>query len=208
MDHSETIKDIRTWLGTGSINIFGAPFAGKDTHGQRLATSLHAKLLGGGEILRNSQVPEHIRSENVAGKLIPSDAYFEMVLPYLKREKFAGSPLILSSVGRRQGEETAIMEATAASGHPMKAAIFLNVDEKVIWERWEHSDSRRHRGPRADDSKQALEVRLAEFRDKTLPVVDFYRRRGLLIDIDSNRAKSEVSRDILESLLKFSKSLK
>jgi adenylate kinase len=208
MDEQVIVEDIRAWLGAGSINIFGAPYAGKDTHGQRLAKALGAKLLGGGEILRSSQVPEPIRSANQAGKLIPSDAYFEMVLPYLKQQKFAGLPLILSSVGRRQGEEAGIMEATAAAGHPIKAAICLNVDEKVVWERWEHSDSREHRGPRADDSKQALKVRLAEFRDKTLPVVDFYRGRGLLIDIDSNRAKSEVSRGILESLLKFSKSLK
>lgn len=208
MDNPEIISDIRAWLDAGSINIFGAPFAGKDTHGQSLARALGAKLLGGGEILRSSQVPEPIKSANKAGKLIPSDVYFEMVLPYLKQEKFAGSPLILSSVGRRQGEEAGVLEATAAAGHPMKAAIYLNVDEKVVWARWEHSDSREHRGPRADDSKQALKVRLAEFRDKTLPVVDFYRRQGLLIDINSNRAKSEVSRDILESLLKFSKNLK
>lgn len=206
MDISEVINRVGVWLGAGSINIFGPPFAGKDTHGRRLAKDLNANLIGGGEILRGSEMPDHVKELHRTGKLFPTDVYFEIVLPYLKQKKFAGKPFVLSSVGRRQGEESGVLEAASAAGHPIKAAIYLNVDEPVVWQRWEHSDSRKLRGARADDSREALKVRLAEFRDKTLPVIDFYRGQNLLIEIDSNRSKDTVSRDISDSLLRFSRS--
>ena len=42
------IEIITQWLGTGAINIFGLPFAGKDTHGHRLAELFGASIMGGG----------------------------------------------------------------------------------------------------------------------------------------------------------------
>ena len=36
------IAKIKTWLGTGSINIFGLPMSGKDTQGIKLAEALNA----------------------------------------------------------------------------------------------------------------------------------------------------------------------
>ena len=37
---------IKSWLGTGSLNVFGLPMSGKDTVGERLAKDLDAKFLG------------------------------------------------------------------------------------------------------------------------------------------------------------------
>jgi len=206
MDEPEIIDRVRAWLGTGAINIFGPPFAGKDTQGRRLAEALGAKLLGGGDILRGSDMPDSVKSLMRAGELIPTNAYFELVLPFLKQPEFAGRPLILSSVGRWHGEEAGVLEATSAAGHPIRAAFYLNIDEPVVWERWEHSDSRRSRGKRADDSYEVLQIRLEEFRSKTLPVIEFYRSQNLLIEIDSNRPTDTVTKDILGRLLRFSES--
>lgn len=200
----EIAEKIKKWLGTGSINIFGPPFAGKDTHGHRLAKQLDAVLMGGGEILRGVGIPSQVKELHRTGRLFPSDVYFSFVLPYLQQTKFDGKAIILSSVGRSKGEETVVLQAAAEAGHPIKAVVYLNVDESVIWDRWEHSDSHKNRGNREDDSKEALKIRLTEFKNKTLPVIDFYRQQGLLIEVDSNRAKDTVSGDILESLLKFS----
>jgi adenylate kinase len=199
----EFIKAVKRWLGSGSINIFGPPFAGKDTHGHRLADQLDAVLLGGGEILRGSGMPDEITALHRTGLLFPTDMYLRVVLPFLKQKKFAGKPLILSSVGRRQGEELGVLEATSAAGHPIQAAIYLNVDDATVWDRWEHSDSRKTRGSREDDSYEALKVRLSEFRNKTMPVIDFYRDQKLLLEIDSNQSKDDVSKAILTSLYKL-----
>ena len=39
---------IKSWLGTGSLNVFGLPMSGKDTVGERLAKDLDAKFLSSG----------------------------------------------------------------------------------------------------------------------------------------------------------------
>lgn len=204
MDKAGKIKKVKAWLGPGSINIFGAPFAGKDTQGHRLAAELRSPLLGGGDILRGSNIPHSVRELMQSGKLIPSSDYQTIVLPYLKQKEFAGKPLILSSVGRWHGEETGVLEATLAAGHPLKAVLHLNISEKTVWQRWEQADSARSRGKRADDAYEALHIRLAEFRDKTLPAIDFYRQKGLVIEINSEQDTDVVTEEILDSLIEFS----
>jgi adenylate kinase len=207
MDSAEKIKKIKDWLDTGSVNIFGPPFAGKDTQGQRLATELDAPLLGGGDILRGSDIPDHVRQLMHKGQLIPTNDYHEIVLPYLKQDKFAGKPLILSSVGRWHGEEAGVLEATSSAGHPIKAVLYLNISEETVWRRWQQADSARSRGKRADDAYEALQIRLDEFRNKTLPAIEFYRSQNLLVEIDSEQDSNIVTEAILDSLIKFSKEI-
>lgn len=98
-----TRSQLKAWLGSGSINIFGRPFAGKDTQGKKLAALFDATLLGGGDILRGSTMPERIKALMRTGELIPTDDYISIVLPYLSQPALAGKPLILSSVGRWHG---------------------------------------------------------------------------------------------------------
>lgn len=200
MVDQQKITAIREWLGTGSINIFGRPFAGKDTHGRELEYLLDGVLLGGGDILRNSTIPEHVRESMHVGDLIPTKDYIEIVLPYLLQDQFSSKPLILSSVGRWHGEEEGVLNATNEAGHPIKAVLYLNVDEDTIRERWQHSSRTNDRNSRSDDTKEALENRLQEYRDKTLPVIDYYQNSGLLIDIDGTLDKQVVLNNIIDAL--------
>lgn len=191
---------IKDWLGTGSINIFGRPFAGKDTHGRELKTLFDGELLGGGDIIRNSVVPEHVLEMTRAGLLAPTEDYIRIVLPYLSREEFASKPLILSSVGRWHGEEEGVLEATTAANHPVKAVLHLSISEEAVLERWQKKAHIGERGERDDDTKEILEVRLKEYKEKTLPVIDFYRDTGLLIDVDSTLDKKTVLNLIIDEL--------
>jgi len=193
-------QQIKTWLGSGSINLFGLPYAGKDTQGHKLAEQFGATVLGGGEILRNSVIPPHVKEAIDAGNLAPTQEYIDIVLPYLSRQEFAGQPLILSSVGRWHGEEDGVMQATEQSGHPIKAVIFLNIDEGILRQRWEYAQSAGTRGQRADDAEEKLATRLAEFREKTLPVIEYYRQKGLLIEVDGSQNVETVNQQILEAL--------
>ena len=191
---------ISDWLGSGSINIFGLPFAGKDTQGHLLAEEFGGTLLGGGEILRNSIIPDHVKVIMEAGGLIPTEDYLSIVLPYLSKEEFTGKPLILSSVGRWHGEEDGVLQATEQSGHPLRAVLFLSVPQDVIYERWEIAQATGDRGNRVDDSREKLAVRLAEFQQKTVPVIEFYRDKGLLVEVDASQHVIDVTRDIIDAL--------
>lgn len=197
----DQISTIKTWLGSGSINIFGLPFAGKDTHGKTLSNLFDAPLLGGGDILRNSVIPDHVREIMDAGGLAPTEDYIRIVLPYLSQEEFAGQPIILSSVGRWIGEEKGVLAATEASGHPTKAVIYLHLSENEAKRRWEVSQDIGDRGRRDDDTAESLTRRFNEFREKTLPVIEAYRQKGLLIEVNSEADKSEVLDNILARLL-------
>lgn len=196
---------ITTWLGTGALNIFGYPYAGKDTHGGELSELFHAPLLGGGDILRNSVIPPHVKKQVDAGFLAPIDEYIKIVTPYLSREEFNGKPLILSSVGRWKGEEQGVMGALEKSHHPLKAVIFLNITPDTVRERWQNSQEKQDRGTRADDAAHLLDVRINEFEQKTLPVINHYREAGLLIEINSIMPQQEVSKEILRRLLELAK---
>lgn len=198
-------KIIKDWLGEGAINIFGRPFTGKDTQGRKLADLLGGVLLGGGDILRGSEIPQHIKELMHAGKLVPTEEYLKIVLPYLKQDELRGKPLILSSVGRWHGEEAGFLEAMAASNHSLRAVIHLKMSEDEVWQRWEAAPPRKSHGLRADDTYESLQTRLKEFRDKTLPVVEFYRDQGLLIEVDGTAEPDSVTQNIIAELEVFSR---
>lgn len=194
------INALKKWLGSGAVNIFGRPFAGKDTQGKYLAETFGGTLLGGGEILRNSTIPPEVKATIDAGGLAPTEAYVRIVLPYLSKPEFANRPLILSSVGRWSGEEFGVMEALESAGHPLRAVIYLELSESIVTRRFQNLTKRDSRSGRADDTREILTRRLEEFRHKTLPVLKTYQERGLLITVNGNQTPKAVTQTILTEL--------
>lgn len=93
-----------------------------------------------------------------------------------------------------------MLQAAEQSGHAVKAVIFLTIDESVLRERWRIAQDSGARGERADDAEEKLSVRLAEFQNKTLPVIEYYREQGLLLEIDASADIETVNQHILEAL--------
>lgn len=195
--NEEVIDVISKWLGTGSINIFGMQFSGKDTQGESLAKLFNAPLVGGGEILRNSVISDDIQNALDKGLYIDSDDYVNIITPYLSSSEFTGKPLILSSVGRWIGEENAILTATEAANHTIKAVLHLNITEAIAFERLKKSN----RG-RTDDHYENVASRITEFKHKTIPVLNVYKELGLLITVDGSKSPQAVLENILEELYK------
>ena len=198
----ERILTIKQWLGTGSINIFGLPLSGKDTIGVRLAELLGAKFLSSGLILRAAEAEDNdLLREMSAGNLAPTDKFESIVLPYLAREDLANFPLILSSVGRWEGEEYDVIAACNASNHPIKAVILLNVSEAEVKNRWETAKELQDRGERSDDhDEKVLDNRIEEFIKKTMPVIETYRKREILIPVSANADRETVFTNVLNGI--------
>jgi adenylate kinase len=197
--HTHTL--IAEWLGSGSINFFGPQFSGKDTQAAILAEKFDGAVIAGGDILRSHKERTDVQQAMESGDLAPTMAYRELVIPYFKRAEYADMPLFLSTVGRMHGEEDAVMEAASSSGHPVKAVVVLIVDEAEVWKRYEIANAQTHdRGPRADDSRDALRVRLEKYHESTEKVIDYYRQRGLVVEIDGNPSREQVTQSILDAL--------
>jgi adenylate kinase len=198
---NEHLEKIRKWLGSGAINIFGLPFAGKDTHGHKLAELFNAHLLSSGEVFRSSKSLLSAEDQQVldTGGLPPSDVFLRLFTPYFSKSEYTGKPLILSSVGRWFGEEQGILQAAETSGHPIKAVIYLHLSEENVRKRLQASKEIGDR-TRPEDDEQFLQTRIDEFNNKTLPVIEEYRKLGLLIEVNSDAEKSEVLETILARL--------
>ena len=196
----EKIKAIKSWLGTGSINIFGLPMSGKDTQGIHLAEVLGGKFLSSGLIIRAMEKNSK-KSYSENGSLIPTNVFYEWVLPYFERKDLFEYPLILSSIGRWYGEEDAVMTAAASAGHNIKAVISLNISEADAKDRFEVAKTLNDRGDRQDDRDiKVFENRLEEFRSKTLPVITHYNELGLLVNINGDQPRDAVFNEIVEKL--------
>lgn len=195
-DFQPDCTTVRNWLKTGSINVFGMPYSGKDTQAVRIAQWLDAEVLGGGEILRSrNDLPEHVRTMMHAGHLIPAEEYLALIEPYLHRPQYVGKPLVYSSVGRLDGEQEVVMKVSQEAGHPVRLVILLEVSEAVARQRWKAEQDTKGegvRGSRADDHADSLPRRLREFRKRTGPVLDYYKSHGLLHAIDGFGDPEEV----------------
>jgi adenylate kinase len=198
---NEQKDQISQWLGTGSINIFGLPFAGKDTQGEKLAEMFNGVIISSGDILRHNK--ENLRLQDIMarGDIIPSDLFEEIVLPYLSNPEYKDRPLILSEVGRLHGEDEVVVRACKNSGHPQKVVILLKLPDDEVWRRFDESQEDHDRGNRRDDNKAVLQTRLDAYHDKVTPVLNNYREQGKLIEIDGTKSREEVTEEILNALL-------
>lgn len=201
----EKISLIKRWLGTGSINIFGLPFSGKDTVGVRLAQDLNGRFLSSGLILRAAEENDKdLLHEMSQGMLASTDKFRDIVLPYFKIAELRDFPLILSSVGRWEGEEFDVISAAEDAKHPIKAVILLNISEAEIRSRWEVAQSLQDRGSREDDKvRSVLDKRIAEFIEKTMPVIQTYQKRGILLPVNGHADRESVYQDVINQLAKF-----
>lgn len=195
------ISLIKEWLGSGTINVFGLPFSGKDTQCEILAESLGATVASSGAIFREQQDNVELQQIMATGALIPSDMFFDIMLPFFNKPELAGKPLVLSSVGRMKGEEGPIVRATDESNHPIKAVIVLAIPEDVVWERHRAALNLNDRGARPDDANDdILRNRIAKFNSQTVPVIEFYREKGILIEVDGTKDRETVTQEIFSAL--------
>jgi adenylate kinase family enzyme len=201
------INHIKTWLGSGSVNIFGMAFSGKDTVGKRLAEVLDAAFLSSGDIVRAARENnnDHIVAAahaSDAGVWTPTEEFKELIVPYLYDKKLDGQALILSMVGRWIGEEEPVMAALKKGGHDTKAVVLLNITEPEIWRRWElaNQPDARNVGRIDDLEPERVRGRLSDFHDKTLPVIEKYRSMGLLIEINGDQPRETVFADVVGRL--------
>lgn len=202
------INKIKQWLGTGSINIFGIQFSGKDTLGVPLARALDGVFVSSGDLVRaavNNEADPKLRQaaiDSQVGVLTPTEQFRRLIIPHLKNPRLTGKPLVLGSVGRWIGEEEPVMAALDEGGHPLKVVIVLHISNDEVWRRWESVKETRNGGRADDQDRSRVKLRLDEFRQKTMPVIKKYRQLGYVIDIDASGTIEQTYASVINELAK------
>ena len=201
---SPQLSALKSWLGTGSINVFGAPMSEKDEICRRLAADFGGITISSGDIIRNAEQNILHHSITSSGRYFPSGYFYQLVLPYLKNPSFKSRPLFLASVGRSDGEEVLITKVLHDSEHDLKAVIILNMPEAVSFNLRERAQKSAPWTLHPEDSNATLfQVKLREYRMKTLPVLARYRARALAVDIDATQPPADLYADCLNKLYYF-----
>ena len=169
-----------------------------------MAEALGGKLLSSGIIIRAKELEQHKKLTS-NGDLIPTNIFYEWVLPYFEREDLKSYPLILSSIGRWYGEEDTVMDTARKTGHEIKVVVLLNISEVDVLARFQKLQILNDRGDRQDDKDLAVfKNRLDEFRTKTMPVLEHYKSLGLLVNVSGNQSREEVFEEIVNRVYEYS----
>jgi len=97
---------------------------------------------------------------------------------------------ILDGFPRTIAQASALEAMLTATGQSLSGVLNLSVPEPLLVDRMA---GRAAAESRSDDVPSTVRERLRVYREKTAPLVDYYRQRDLLADVDGVGSISEVS---------------
>lgn len=210
------------------VVFLGAPGAGKGTQAGLVAERLGLGHLATGDILREAVRRETALGKQAkgymeGGELVPDSLVVEMVVDRLSEPDVSGGA-VLDGFPRNIAQAEALDEALAQRGAKVDLAVYLKVPEAALISRlagrWEcgvcrtpyHEVTKPPKTPgvcdlcggalvqRADDKPETVRKRLRVYFEQTAPLLDYYRQRGVLADVDGEQPIPEVTRQVLEAI--------
>jgi adenylate kinase len=175
------------------LALLGKPGSGKGTQGAMLARLLHVPLVSLGDILRQRAAGGGKGSLELAemldrGQLAPDDLVLSVVRDAVGASGDAG--YILDGFPRTMAQADSDVV-------PIDVVVNLELPDEDAWARL----AGRVADGRTDDADlEAIRRRLRQFRTDTEPLVDLYRRRGILRTVDASAPPAAVSAAILDAL--------
>lgn len=174
------------------IVFFGPAGAGKSIQGQILAARQNWRWLSAGQILRDARDPE-INAYMQEGKLIPSDVSNRIMDEAIRR---AGEidEIILDGFPRQLEQATWLVGTQQANGRNVEIIVVLEVPRQELLKRLSI------RG-RADDTPEAIDQRLSDYRQVMYPILGYMTEQKIpIVHIDGVGTVGEVHDRIYEEL--------
>ncbi len=199
----------------------GAPGAGKGTYASPLSREWNIPAISTGDILRenvkqNTALGQKAKAYMERGALVPDEIVTGMMAERLSKQD-ADRGFILDGYPRTISQAEALNKILVEKNHRVKAVINVEVPREVIIQRltgrracpqchanYNVNTSLRPRVEnvcdqcgaglitRSDDNKETITRRLAVYTEQTAPLIDFYRRDGLLRSIDATGEIPEI----------------
>lgn len=192
------------------IILFGAPGSGKGTIAEFLHRDFGFEKISTGDIIReevkaNSPIGRKAEAIIKRGDLVPDEVIIDMVGNRLAAPTDRGGYIL-------DGFPRTILQAEALAKWPSdrELAVFLNVKEEEVIERLSsrltcsacgaifNSRSKLPRVSgicdicggrlvvRADDNPETIRQRIRVYLEETGPVVEYFRGRNTLVDVDAS----------------------
>jgi adenylate kinase len=185
------------------VNTFlmiGRPASGKGTQAKLLAQKIGAEVYSTGERCREFAAVETYFGKKTKEIIEKGDLMPEWFSIYLFEDKLIElepeSKIIMEGSGRKMLEAKRYHDVMEWLVRPYRV-VYLDAPEAELRER---IAQRLTTEGRADDAFKALDLRFERFRENTLPAVEFFRSKGVLIEVNAQPPIEEVHQEILKVL--------
>jgi adenylate kinase len=215
-------------LSSLRLVLFGPPGAGKGTQAQLLKERLGISHISSGDLFRyhlregtdlGQRAAEYINQGLLVPDEVTIDIILDQVLALSDEDGF-----ILDGFPRTTSQAVALQEALQGRSRELDKVVFINVPEEELVRRLggrftcpqchapytlsvsgQDTDLKCERCggqlyQRPDDRPEAVRQRIEVYQRETVPVLDFYRNRGLLADIHGVGSVECVNRRVLAAL--------
>jgi adenylate kinase len=210
------------------VVLIGAPGAGKGTHAADLSSAFALTHLASGDMFRDVIARKTLRGRQAKaymdrGELVPDELTVGMVIERLSQPDYS-SGAILDGFPRTLAQARALDEALARQRGMVDLGLYLSVpgDELLrrLSGRWlcrqcqtpYHNVFNPPKAPgtcdrcggelyqRSDDAIETARRRLEVYFEQTTPVIDYYRERGVLEEVDGARSIADVRASAIEAV--------
>ncbi|MFW6114081.1 MAG: adenylate kinase [Actinomycetota bacterium] len=203
-----------------NLVLLGPPGAGKGTQAERISELYDIPHISTGDIFRENLkqgTPLGLKAKEYMdkGELVPDGLVIDIVEDRLSRPD-CGKGFILDGFPRTVAQADALEKILQEMGKPLDAVLNIQVPDQVVVDRLTARRTCSSCGAifhlqnnpparesvcdfcggglyrREDDKEETVRARLDEYKTKTRPLIDYYREKDLLRDLDGDRGMEEV----------------
>lgn len=182
--------------------IVGPPGAGKGTQAVAIAESLGIPAISTGDIFRanvknETELGLKVKAILDAGDYVPDSLTNELISDRLGQSD-AADGFLLDGYPRTLQQVEFLDDHLAAKGQALTTVVQLVADRDAIVERLR---KRALEQGRSDDTEDAIRHRQDVYVRETAPLIDTYRDRGLLVEVDGLGSIDEVGLRVEAALM-------
>jgi adenylate kinase len=181
--------------------LIGPPGSGKGTQAIRLGAHLGVEHISSGELLRKHANEETGIGRTVKplldrGDLVPDGIVMDILRKPVETASRRGG-YILDGFPRTVAQAEAAYLVAREIGAWVQVALYLQVPRERLIER---AMARGKAAGRTDDTLEVINHRLRVFDDLTLPLLDYYDNREILVTVDGDQSVDEVTASAIARL--------
>jgi adenylate kinase len=183
------------------IFMIGPQGSGKGTQAKMLAEKLGFYSWDMGAIFREERAWKFADGKSVgelidAGVLLNDDQVLSIAEGRLKQINPAQG-VVFDGIPRRIKQAEALMAFLTGQGRTIFTTIFLNVPREESLKRLL---LRAETQGRKDDTEEAINFRLQQYEEATVPVLDYLKQHTTFVEIDGRPSVPEVTQAINEAI--------